>query len=226
MLGWTAESLAATPLQLAQLHACRATSSLLMYRFEGFQDVHAGRLEQDLAALAAALQANPQSSDALRQQQQALTELLRAGSRFGHHEDDLPWNYATELSEALRVFLSSAHQLDNNQAAPIEVEAEYLAVQYLYRAYVGLFEISREQQQLTYVGQDERQLLPSIDGQLQRLAGKHATAVQARWPFLRNALADMNSASGGTVTLSHRPFAPLIVDRQVRQFSSQLLAAD
>ena len=44
-----------TPLQNMQIHAIRATSSLLLYRGEGFQKAHLLRLEDDLRALNAAL---------------------------------------------------------------------------------------------------------------------------------------------------------------------------
>ena len=68
-------------LQNLQIHANRATSSLLLYRGEGFQKAHLLRLEDDIRALNAALLnvANPTS--ALRESHQALQARLLSKGR-------------------------------------------------------------------------------------------------------------------------------------------------
>ena len=48
-----------SPLELVQVHASRATASLLLFRGEGFQDVHAERMRSDLKALDAELGPQP-----------------------------------------------------------------------------------------------------------------------------------------------------------------------
>ncbi|UVE17987.1 hypothetical protein NVV93_00870 [Pseudomonas sp. LS44] len=222
LFGWTLPALAATPLETAQIQACRAVSSFLIFRYEGFQAEHAQRLNDDLAALTASFQNAALSDDALRQQHQKLDQLLRAGQAFGHGEDDMPWTFTNDLAAALREFLTAAHTLDNKPSADIALTSEYLSVQYLYRAYAGLFEKAREQDQI-YLGQDEVALVPAIDAQLERLDHTQALTLKPRWRFLRSAFTDMNSISGGPLTLSQRPFAPLIVDRNARLFSNQAL---
>ena len=213
---------ASATLEIAQLQACRAVSSFLIYRFEGFQPAHAERLDGDLAALASTLALAAQQDDDLHQRQATLTALLRQGAGFGRTEDDMPWNYPTQLSRALRDFLTRAQALGDQPSASPALESEYLAVQYLYRAYTGLFELAQEQQQL-YLGQDERRLVPAIDAQLDALPAAQASTLKPRWRFLRAAFNDMNSQSGAISTVSHRPFAPLIVDRNTRLFSEQYL---
>ena len=100
-------------------------------------------------------------------------------------------------------------------------------MQYLSRAYIGSFEIAREQPD-TYLGQDERHLVPAIDAQLAELDGKRdplLAKLKTRWDFLRVALQDMNSASNNLTTASGRPFAPIMVDRHTRSLSDQWMAA-
>ena len=179
-------------LQNLQIHANRATSSLLLYRGEGFQKAHLLRLEDDIRALNAALLnvANPTS--ALRESHQALQAQQGADAQ-----------------------------------AELPAKVEYLAVQYLSRAYIGSFEIAREQPD-TYLGQDERHLVPAIDAQLAELDGKRDPALaklKTRWDFLKVALEDMNSGSNNFTTASGRPFAPIMVDRHARSLSDQWMAA-
>ncbi|XHF43298.1 hypothetical protein OXH74_08850 [Metapseudomonas boanensis] len=215
------------PLELVQIHACRATSSLLLFRGEGFQQGHSARLEADLKSLAAAYRRIAEPSDRLRQSHELLVTQLQRGVSFGHKEEDVPWRYPQELSKALRDFLIAARTQSSDAArAELPAKVEYLAVQYLSRAYIGTFEIARENSD-TYIGQDERTLLPAIDAQLQPLDGKVDPAVaklKTRWGFLRAALRDLNSQSNALVSTSGRPYAPIMVDRHARSMSGQLLA--
>src|SRR5690606_18255861 len=146
---------------------------------------------------------------------------------FGPGEENMPWRYPEELARALRDFLSALRA--HPTASPTEVAAkvEYLTVQYLSRAYFGGFEIAREQPN-TYLGQDERQLVPAIDQEMQALAENNPklTKIQARWKYLRGALLDMNSLSSAAVTSSGRPFAPIAVDRHTRALSEEWMALE
>src|SRR5690606_24293823 len=137
---------AVTAQEQIQIHACRATSSLMLLRGEGFQKTHQQRLEADLAALAGALQSLPQRSAELTSRHQELVTQLRNGVSYGPGEDSVPWRYPEDLSRSLREFLSAARALPSTDS-PREVAAkiEYLGVQYLSRAYIGSFEIAREQ---------------------------------------------------------------------------------
>ncbi|WP_044870923.1 hypothetical protein [Pseudomonas sp. LFM046] len=215
------------PLELAQVHACRATSSLLLFRGEGFQEVHSARLQADLKALDAAFQRIDQPGETLRKARDNLVTQLNRGVSFGHKEEDVPWRYPQELAKALRDFLIAARtHLGNAGAEELPAKVEYLNVQYLSRAYIGTFEISRENGD-SYVGQDERLLLPDIDQQLAPLDDKADPAVaklKTRWSFLRAALSDLNSQSNALVSASGRPYAPVVVDRHARSMSGQLLA--
>ncbi|EWC43159.1 hypothetical protein GFL09_14755 [Pseudomonas stutzeri] len=215
------------PLQSMQIHANRATSSLLLYRGEGFQKAHLMRLEADIQALNAALLDVPAPTSALRESHQALQARLREGASFGYEEDDMPWGWPLQLSKALRDFLSAVREQQGADArAELPAKVEYLAVQYLSRAYIGSFEIAREQPD-TYLGQDERGLVPAIDAQLAELDDKHDPALarlKTRWDFLKVALEDMNSGSNNFTTASGRPFAPITVDRHARSLSDQWMA--
>ncbi len=217
-----------TPLQNMQIHANRATSSLLLYRGEGFQKAHLLRLEDDLRALNAALMQVPNPTSALRESHQELLARLREGASFGTAEDDMPWGFPLQMSKALRDFLTAVRaQQGADSQAELPAKVEYLAVQYLSRAYIGSFEIAREQPD-TYLGQDERHLVPAIDAQLAELDGKRdplLAKLKTRWDFLRVALQDMNSASNNLTTASGRPFAPITVDRHTRSLSDQWMAA-
>jgi len=211
-----------------QIHANRATSSLLLYRGEGFQKAHLLRLEDDLRALNAALMQVPNPTSALRESHQELLARLREGASFGTAEDDMPWGFPLQMSKALRDFLTAVRaQQGADSQAELPAKVEYLAVQYLSRAYIGSFEIAREQPD-TYLGQDERHLVPAIDAQLAELDGKRdplLAKLKTRWDFLRVALQDMTSASNNLTTASGRPFAPIMVDRHTRSLSDQWMAA-
>ena len=223
-----AQAESSSDLQSMQIHANRATSSLLLYRGEGFQKAHLLRLEEDIRALNAAMLnvANPTS--ALRESHHVLQARLREGASFGYAEDDMPWGWPLEMSKALRDFLTAARaQQGADTQAELPAKVEYLAVQYLSRAYIGSFEIAREQPD-TYLGQDERHLVPAINAQLAALDGKRDPALaklKTRWDFLKVALEDMNSGSNNFTTASGRPFAPIMVDRHTRSLSDQWMAA-
>ncbi|AYC30964.1 hypothetical protein D3880_00540 [Pseudomonas cavernae] len=220
---------AASPTEQMQVNACRATSSLLLYRGEGQQSVHAERLNSDLAALDAALKSSPQISDAMRQSHQLLVSELRRGLTFGPNEEDMPWSYPRDLSKALRDFLMAVNpQAPGNARELIPVQVEYLTVQYLFRSYIGSFEIAKENTE-QYLGQDERKLVPRIDGELSQLDDKSTPRldkIKLRWNYLRVALSDLNSGVTNMESSSGRPFAPTQVDRHARSLSSQLMAAN
>lgn len=219
---------AVTALESMQVHASRATSSLLLYRGEGFQQAHLKRLESDLSALNASLRNHPGTNDELRELHQVLQDTLREGAGFGYEEEDVPWGWTLQMSKALRDFLTAAR---SQQAADTQAElpatVEYLAVQYLSRAYVGSFETAREQPD-TYLGQDERRLVPAIDKQINALDNETDPAavvkLKTRWGFLKKALEDMNSGNNSFNTASGRPFAPIMVDRHARSLSDQWMA--
>ncbi|MGQ7960401.1 hypothetical protein ACUTAF_22255 [Pseudomonas sp. SP16.1] len=218
---------AISPQEQIQVHASRATSSLMLLRGEGFQKTHQQRLEADLAALAGAMQSLPQGSATLTSTHQALVTQLRNGVSYGPGEENLPWRFPEDLSRALRDFLSAARALPGGEGqSELAAKVEYLAVQYLARSYLGTFEIAREQPN-TYLGQDERQLLPAIDAELEALdrkANPQLSKLQTRWSYLRAALADMNSQSNALASVSGRPFAPITVDRHARALTSQWMA--
>ncbi|MDH4560159.1 hypothetical protein [Pseudomonas sp. BN411] len=215
------------PLELVQVHASRATASLLLFRGEGFQDIHAERMRTDLKALDADYQRIATPSEDLRKAHDAFVAQLEQGVSYGHNEEDVPWRYPQELAKALRDFLIAARsQAGIGGADELPAKVEYLNVQYLSRAYIGTFEIARENGD-TYIGQDERRLLPAIDEQLAPLDEKADPALaklKTRWGFLRTALSDLNSQSNTLVSASGRPYAPMMVDRQARSMSGQLLA--
>ena len=212
---------------LAQVHACRATSSLLLFRGEGFQDTHAARMKADLAALDTAYRRIADPGETLASAHANLLEQLRRGATFGPREEDVPWRYPQELAKALRDFLIAARtREDASEADALPAKVEYLNVQYLSRAYIGTFEIAREDGGI-YVGQDERVLLPAIDQALAPLDDKadpSLARLKTRWSFLKTALADLNSQSNALVSASGRPYAPMVVDRHARSMSTALLA--
>ena len=218
---------AITPQEQIQVNASRATSSLLLLRGEGFQKVHLQRLEADLAALAADMQGMKDNAE-LNQAHQALVTQLRNGVSYGPGDEHVPWRYPEDLSRSLRDFLAIARTLPRAQGDDSELAAkiEYLGVQYLARSYMGTFEIAREQPD-TYLGQDERLLLPAIDAQLAPLDEKkdpQVAKLKTRWGYLRAALADMNSKSSALISVSGRPFAPITVDRHTRALTTQWMA--
>lgn len=221
-----AQAQAFTPLESMQIHANRATSSLLLYRGEGFQKAHMARMESDLQTLAKAVERFPDASGELRSLQQQLQITLREGAGFGREEDDLPWGWTLQMSKALRDFLTAVRSQGADADAELPAKVEYLTVQYLSRAYVGSFETAREQPD-TYLGQDERRLVPIIDEQLAALDGKADPAIaklKVRWDFLKVALRDMNSGNNSFNTASGRPFAPIMVERHARSLSDQWMA--
>lgn len=210
-----------------QVYACRATSSLLLYRGEGFQASYAQRADNDLGALAAALQSSQLVNDELRKTHQEFVTQIRRGVSFGPNEEDVPWSYQRELSKALRDFLMSAHGLTSDTAqAELPVKLEYLSVQYLFRSYIGNFELAREHGE-QYLGQDERVLVPDIDSQIVALNDPNNPEIgkiKTRWSYVKVALNDMNSGVSTLVSRSGRPFAPTTVDRHTRTLTEQLIA--
>lgn len=223
----SAQAQSFTALESMQIHANRATSSLLLYRGEGFQKTHLNRLDSDLQELASDVNGFAGGTAALRELHQSLQAKLREGAAFGGKEDDVPWGWPLQLSKALRDFLTAAREQQGaDESAELPAKVEYLTVQYLSRAYMGSFEIAREQPD-TYLGQDERRLVPSIDNQLSQLDGKSSTAIaklKTRWDFLKVAFDDMNSGNNSFNTASGRPFAPIMVDRHARSLSDQWMA--
>lgn len=219
---------AATPLELMQIHASRAVGSLVMYRGEGMQKNHAQRLEEDLAALSSAFQANRETSPELQTALQELVRQLRLGLTFGPNEEDVPWRYAEDLSRSLREFLLLAQQQANSTPQnELPASIEYLSMQYLYRSYIGSFEIARDRPDL-YLGQDERLLVPAIDKVLEGMDDNQAgvAKLKTRWAYLRSALNDMNSQSNALESASGRPFAPLTVSRHSRTLTNGWISLD
>lgn len=217
---------AVSPQEQVQVQASRVTSSLMLLRGEGFQKKHQEALELDLQALAAAVQRLPQGSDALRNAHQELVVQIRRGVSFGPGEDDMPWRYPEELSKALLGVLDETRKLAPADDSEVAAKLEYLSVQYLSRSYFGNFEIAREQTD-TYLGQDERKLVPAVDSQLAALDPKSNAGVvklKTRWEYLKAALNDLNSQSSALQSASGRPFAPITVYRHTRSFTEQWMA--
>jgi hypothetical protein len=206
-----------------QVQACRATSSLMLLRGEGFQKKHMNTLETDLQALAGAIQSLPQGSAALHSAHQELVLQIRRGMAFGREEADLPWRYTGELSKALLGVLHEARQLSPEGDSELAAKLEYLGVQYLSRAYMGSFEIAREQTDV-YLGQDERKLVPAIDAELATLDAADLSKLKVRWGYLKAALNDLNSQSNALQSVSGRAFAPMTVYRHTRALSAQWMA--
>jgi hypothetical protein len=210
---------AVTPQEQVQVQASRVTSSLMLLRGEGFQKKHQDALETDLQAFAAAVQSLPQSSDGLRSAHQELVVQIRRGVAFGPNEEDMPWRYPEDLSKALLGVLEQTRKLSGADDSELSAKLEYLSVQYLSRAYFGNFETAREQPD-TYLGQDERKIVPSVDAQLAALVGK----LKTRWDYLKAALLDLNSQSSALQSASGRPFAPITVYRHTRSLTTQWMA--
>jgi hypothetical protein len=195
----------------------------MLLRGEGFQKKHQDTLDTDLQALAGAVQNLPQGSDALRNAHQQLVVQIRQGVAFGPNEADMPWRYPEELSKALLGILHEARQLAPEGDSELAAKLEYLCVQYLSRAYLGNFEIAREQTD-TYLGQDERKLVPAIDGELATLAAGDLSKLKVRWDYLKAALNDLNSQSSALQSASGRAFAPMTVYRHTRSLTQQWMA--
>jgi len=217
---------AVTPQEQVQVQASRVTSSLMLLRGEGFQKKHQDALETDLQALAAAVQSLPQTSDALRSAHQELVVQIRRGVAFGPNEEDMPWRYPEDLSKALLGVLEETRKLSAAGDSELSAKLEYLSVQYLSRSYFGNFEIAREQTD-TYLGQDERKLVPSVEEQLAALDSKSNPQIgklKTRWEYLKAALVDLNSQSSALQSASGRPFAPMTVYRHTRSLTTQWMA--
>lgn len=217
---------AVTPQEQVQVQASRVTSSLMLLRGEGFQKKHQDALEADLQALAAAVQSLPQSSDALRSAHQELVVQVRRGVAFGPNEEDMPWRYPEDLSKALLGVLEQARTFSAAGDNELSAKLEYLSVQYLSRSYFGNFEIAREQTE-TYLGQDERKIVPSVDQQLAAIDVKtdpQISKLKTRWDYLKAALVDLNSQSSALQSASGRPFAPTTVYRHTRSLTDQWMA--
>lgn len=217
---------AVSPQEQIQIYANRAASSLMLLRGEGFQKKHLTALESDLQALAGAVQGLPQSSDALRNSHLELVVQVRKGIAFGPKEEDMPWRYPEDLSKALLAVLLEARKLAPEGDSELAAKLEYLSVQYLSRAYFGNFETARELPD-TYLGQDERKLIPSINSELAALDAKANPKVRSlltRWEYLKSALNDLNSQSNTLQSASGRPFAPITVQRHTRSFTEQWMA--
>src|SRR5690606_5721543 len=81
---------AANPYELIQIHASRAVGSLVLYRGEGMQNIHAKRIEGDRGALHATLAEAREQSTELRT---ALTEQvrqMRLGRTYNRTEAEVP----------------------------------------------------------------------------------------------------------------------------------------
>ncbi|MGL4315753.1 MAG: hypothetical protein ACRCTL_03980 [Pseudomonas sp.] len=213
-----------TPAEQVQVFACRATSSLLLLRGEGFQEAHQARLEKDIANLEKAAESAISSSSEIPGLTTKLVTQLHLGVSFGPNEDNMPWRYPQELADSLRALLTVTRAVPGaTPEGELPAKVEYLAVQYLSRAYIGTFEIAREQPD-NYLGQDERALVPEIDKEMANLDEKNSAAnakLKTRWNFLRAALMDMNSGSNALASASGRAFAPTTVDRHARSLTDQ-----
>lgn len=216
-------------LQSMQVNACRALDSLMLLRGEGFQDNHARQLKADLAALDTAVKGYAKADDGLKKAYQELLTQVHNGTTYGPKEEDLPWTYSKDLSRALRDFLGEVERFvppAKDGELPLwqlPVRVEYLSVQYLGRAYLGGLEIAREQPQ-AYLGQDESVLVPLIDQSIAKLPPSDThTKLRTRWDYLSAALRDMNSKSNALVSISGRPWAPIIVERHSREMAGQLM---
>ncbi|MBC9248833.1 hypothetical protein A9179_00955 [Pseudomonas alcaligenes] len=216
-----------TAAEQVQVYACRATSSLLLLRGEGFQEAHLARLEKDIANLESAAQTAMSSSSEIPGLTTKLVTQLRLGVSFGPKEDNMPWRYPQELADSLRALLTVTRAVPGATAeGELPAKVEYLAVQYLSRSYIGTFEIAREQPD-NYLGQDERVLVPEIDQEMAALDDKNNPGnakVKTRWNFLRAALMDMNSGSNALASASGRAFAPTTVDRHARSLTDQWIS--
>ncbi|WEJ72045.1 hypothetical protein [Pseudomonas sp. PSE14] len=217
-------------LQTLQVYTCRSINSLLLLRGEGFQEEHAAQLEKDLATLDQAVKTYPKSDEALKKAHAAFVTQIRNGVSYGPKEEDLPWRYNQELSRAVRDLLSQIERFvpasaDASQIPlwQLPVRVEFLATQYLGRAYLSGLELAREQSQ-EYLGQDERVLVPLLSQRIEQLPDSDATKkLRTRWEYLSKALQDMNSRSNTVVSASGRPWAPIIVERNARAVSGQLM---
>lgn len=227
-LGLAAQA-AQKPATLAQIQACRATSSLLVLRGEGFSAKHEQRFERDLTALSVTLEGNELKSDGeLQGHYQRLVALLRQGRDFGPNDESVPWSYSKDLNQALNAFLARADALsEEHDPGRLALQLEYLGMQYLSRAYIGDYEIPRELTH-SYLGQDESSLTPIIQRGFEQHAAEleplQAKQTLDRWSYLKLQLDDLNTQAASSSSRSGRPFVPMIVDRQTRLLSEALLS--
>lgn len=210
-----------------QIYASRATCSLLLLRGEGFQSAHLARLNQDIRDIEYTSQQVADTDPQLLALTKRLIEQLLAGVSYGPNEEEMPWGYPRNLSRALRELLVHANRQPTfSPNALLPAKVEYLTVQYLARAYIGNFEIAREQSD-NYLGQDERILVPDIDRQLADSASDSSLSVsklKARWAYLRVALLDMNSQDSAITSNSGRAFAPIMVDHHAQSLTTQWIS--
>lgn len=217
-------------LQTMQVYTCRSINTLLLLRGEGFQEGHTEQLARDLTTLDSAIKGYPKADDELRKAHAAFVTQIRNGVSYGEKEEDLPWRYNQDLSRALRDLLNQIERFVPANAAAdqiplweLPVRVEFLATQYLGRTYMSGLELSREQPQ-EYLGQDESVLVPLLSQRIDQLPESDATKkLQTRWAYLSKALLDMNSKSNALVSASGRPWAPIIVERNTRAVSGQLM---
>lgn len=217
-------------LQTLQVYTCRSINSLLLLRGEGFQEGHAAQLEKDLATLDSAIKGYAKSDADLKKAHAEFVTQIRNGISYGPKEEDLPWGYSKDLSRALRDMLNQIERFVPASADAsripmweLPVRVEFLATQYLGRTYLSGLELSREQPQ-EYLGQDETVLVPLLSQRIAQLPdGDTTKKLQTRWEYLSKALLDMNSKSNTLVTTSGRPWAPIIVERNARAVSGQLM---
>lgn len=222
-------------LQNMQVSACQSISSLLLYRGEGFQEKHLSQMKSDLAALGSAVNGYAQADEGLKRTYQKLASTVELGATFGQGEDDVPWRYTRDLSHSLLGFLAQVERFvpaGDAQKPPtwqLPARLEFVTVLYLGRSYVGNLEIARENPQV-YFGQDESMLVPALDQGINQLIASSAEGtstkkLQSRWEYLKSALRDLDSKANSPVSISGRPWAPIIVERNARALSSQIMQA-
>ena len=209
----------------AQIYACRAASSFMIYRGEGLQPEHAQQVQADLQELQNVTQPLLAQGDAaLNSALKNLVAQLQEGMQYGPEEEDMPWAFPSNLSKNLRSFLKASMDAEQRQglSSGVSPKIQYLMTQYIYSAYFGLFEISRESPDI-YLGQTEVQLIPQIEAAVGSDTAGTDAKTRTRWKFLKTALADMDSSVSSNSTRSKRPFAPLVVDRHGRSLTGLLL---
>lgn len=207
-----------TPVEDLQLQACRATSSLLLLHGEGFRDKHLEQLEGDTQAFKQAMRELAPSSETLQDKHRELLDQLRSGLGSAKAGKPLSTEQIAALGSALREFLGETRaQPGGHPPAELPVQIEYLAVQYLSRAYGSPFP-RRQRPTINYIGQDEDQLIASIDAQLQALAEPRTPGIEKllqRWKYLQAALRGSTGEA--------RPLAPLVVSHHARALTDQWL---
>ena len=209
------------PLQNMQIHANRATSSLLLYRGEGFRSTPAA-LEDDLRALNAA-DAGTQPHQRITRKPSGTAGPASRRCELRHRRDDMPWGFPLQMSKALRDFLTAVRQQGADSEPNCRPRSNTLPCN---TSAAPISAPSKSPRTAGYLPRRDERHGAAIDAQLAELDGKRARC----WPqdplgFLRVALQDMNSASNNLTTASGRPFAPIMVDRHTRSLSDQWMAA-